>query len=187
MTFAMRITQLYQGCYQDDLLHESLSRLSARTCRPSTGQAQEVMAAIQACRFRHYVSPRSEAASWRELSGPSALLMLKGVGNRDCQEQPDTLLSLEYKPVWFRRPVPPGSGGGNGSASATASRPVSVWRPVGPPGYVVLGDVAVMGLDSPPQPVRLYRDPLLGSDGDAPGGKHVTIALYTKLMSILGH
>ena len=181
--------------------------------RPSSSQAQEVLAAIQACRHRYYVAPRSEAASWREMRAPasaasSSMMMMFQRGGRGLggQEHPDTLLSLEFKPVWYRR-------GGSGGGSGASGRSVSVWRPVGPPGYVALGDVAVvrmggdspcftgwyglcgsgvsrstgpyinslcsddndaactqLGIDAPPSPVRLYRDPLAtgGNDGDAP-------------------
>ena len=120
--------------------------------RPSSSQAQEVLAAIQACRHRYYVAPRSEAASWREMRAPasaassSSMMMMFQRGGRGLggQEHPDTLLSLEFKPVWYRR-------GGSGGGSGASGRSVSVWRPVGPPGYVALGDVAVvrMGGDSP--------------------------------------
>ena len=186
--------------------------------RPSSGQAQEILAAIQSCRFRlvgvfkcmlqshvltfrsllfpltptshphrrYYVAPRSEAASWRELRGPSALMMLnRGGAGRDgqvrprvpydgdtgvpekahltlpivppptaltpltlIQEHPDTLLSLEFRPVWYRRAGSGGGAGGvGGGAGGASSRSMSVWRPVGPPGYVSLGDVAVVSVD----------------------------------------
>ena len=60
------------------------------------------------------------------------------------QEHPDTLLSLEYRPVWYRRAA--SGGGGVGGGGGASSRSVSVWRPMGPPGYVSLGDVAVVSV-----------------------------------------
>jgi hypothetical protein len=36
-------------------------------------------------------------------------------------------------------------------------RPVSLWRPVAPPGYAILGDVAQTGYDPPRSPVATYR------------------------------
>lgn len=48
--------------------------------------------------------------------------------------------SLEYRLLWHAR-------GGSGL--------VSVWRPVAPPGYAPLGDVATLGREPPPQPVQV--------------------------------
>ncbi len=162
-----------KGGRENGLLHDV-------RCRPNSGQAQEVVAAIQACRHRHYVEPRSEAVTWRQLGGASALLLLQqqqgteAAGNGG-QEWPDALLSLEFRPVWFRRECrasPAGGAGGPSSSAPPSSRTVSVWRPVGPPGYVALGDVVVPGLEPPQSPVRLYRDVSIcssGGAGDAPG------------------
>jgi hypothetical protein len=152
-----------------------------------------VLSAIQECRNRYYVAPRTEAASWRELREP-VLTGGRGEGGAggggsggDGQQRPDTLPCLEFKLVWYRQGgssggsstggpgasggiAGPGGGSGGGAGQAAGQRAVSVWRPVGPPGYAALGDVAVVGTGSPPQPVRLYKDPLsLGGDGDAPG------------------
>lgn len=114
------------------------------------------------------MSPRSEAASWRELRDPN------GPSQADGQQRPDTLLSVEFRPVWYRHAT--GGGGAPvalralGGGSGTSSRTVSIWRPAGPPGYAALGDVVVLGTDGPPHPVRLYKDQGgMGGDGDAPG------------------
>ena len=64
--------------------------------------------------------------------------------NTSIQEHPDTLLSVEYRPVWYRRGGTTGGGTTSSSSLSSSSRAVSVWRPVGPPGYVALGDVAVV-------------------------------------------
>ena len=44
-------------------------------------------------------------------------------------------------------------------------RPVSIWRPRPPPGYVSLGDVAQTGYEPPRTPVACYRaaDPALAA------------------------
>ena len=59
--------------------------------------------------------------------------------------------SLEYRLVWHAR-------GGSGI--------VSVWRPVAPPGYAPLGDVATLGREPPTQPVQV-RAPCPRAPGPA--------------------
>lgn len=68
-----------------------------------------------------------------------ALLLLQA-----NQEMPDVMLSMEFKRVW--------------RCSRPGARPLSVWRPVGPPGYASLGDVAMPGNEPPARPVSMYRD-----------------------------
>lgn len=68
-------------------------------------------------------------------------------------------------------------GGGGGGYAAQSSRPssssscaLSIWRPVGPPGYASLGDVAMAGSEPPSgRPVKMYKD-VVGA-GDAPGSQ----------------
>ncbi len=43
-------------------------------------------------------------------------------------------------------------------AGSGAKDDVSIWRPLAPPGYVVLGDVAVAGHQAPPFAARVVRD-----------------------------
>lgn len=63
---------------------------------------------------------------------------------QDNQEMPDAMLSMDFKRVW--RSARPGA------------RPLSIWRPVGPPGYASLGDVAMPGSEPPARPVSMYKD-----------------------------
>lgn len=37
-------------------------------------------------------------------------------------------------------------------------RPLTIWRPQGPPGYWPLGDVAMPGTEPPAAPVKVYRE-----------------------------
>jgi vacuolar protein sorting-associated protein 13A/C len=60
------------------------------------------------------------------------------------QEMPDMMLSMDFKRVW--------------QSSRAGARPLSVWRPVGPPGYYALGDVAMPGREPPARPVSMYKD-----------------------------
>lgn len=53
------------------------------------------------------------------------------------------MLSMDFKRVW---------------QSSRGPRPLSVWRPVGPPGYASLGDVAMPGKEPPARPVSMYKD-----------------------------
>lgn len=81
--------------------------------------------------------------------------------------------SMDFKRVWqsARTSAAAAAAGSSGSAGARGSRDtrvLSIWRPVGPPGYSSLGDVAVSGSEPPSgRPVRMYKD-VVGA-GDAPG------------------
>lgn len=75
------------------------------------------------------------------------------------QEMPDVMPSMDFKRIWR-------SGAAGGGAGDT--KHVSIWRPVGPPGYAALGDVAASGTGPPSgRPVKMYKD-VLGA-GDASG------------------
>ena len=155
-------------------------------CRPGSSQAQEVLATIQACRYKHYLLPKTEAAGWRELRGlnvdqrevsegeASAGVTSFALSPSPDQLKPDTMPCVEFKPIWYRRALH-GSVGRSGSVGLSGSsssamlknaggaggggrKAISVWRPVGPPGYSSLGDVLVSGLETPPNPVKLYKD-----------------------------
>ncbi|CAD7701146.1 unnamed protein product [Ostreobium quekettii] len=56
---------------------------------------------------------------------------------------PPALLSADFRWMW---------------RSEGKGRAVSVWRPLGPPGYVALGDVAVIGSADPSSPVAMLLD-----------------------------
>lgn len=148
-------------------------------CRPLTQQAQEVLAAIQAVRFRCYVLPRQQATGWRDalqgqvqhtgmpggysaaglhpmasfaqrinhrsgagLNRPMGQSQSPDSGPSEAQSSPASLLCSEFRRVWM-------SGGSEGAAAGSSSRgsgqswmgrantgtrPVSIWRPMGPPG-----------------------------------------------------
>lgn len=77
------------------------------------------------------------------------------------QEMPDVMPSMDFKRVWR-------SASTAGARGARDTRVLSIWRPVGPPGYSSLGDVAVAGSEPPSgKPVKMYKD-VMGA-GDAPG------------------
>lgn len=81
------------------------------------------------------------------------------------QEMPDVMPSMDFKRVWQSNPTAAGGAAGRGARDA---RVLSIWRPVGPPGYSSLGDVAVAGSEPPSgKPVKMYKD-VMGA-GDAPG------------------
>jgi hypothetical protein len=77
------------------------------------------------------------------------------------QEMPDVMPSMDFKRVWQ-------SASTAGARGARDTRVLSIWRPVGPPGYSSMGDVAVAGSEPPSgKPVKMYKD-VMGA-GDVPG------------------
>lgn len=83
------------------------------------------------------------------------------------QEMPDVMPSMDFKRVWQSGALS-AAASASGSRGTRDTRMLSIWRPVGPPGYSSLGDVAVSGSEPPSgKPVRMYKD-VVGA-GDAPG------------------
>jgi hypothetical protein len=62
---------------------------------------------------------------------------------------PPALPCAGYTRLWCSRGAEAGPDG--------TFRPVSLWRPVAPAGYAILGDVAQTGYDPPRSPVATYR------------------------------
>jgi len=75
---------------------------------------------------------------------------------------PDAMPCMDYKRVWA-------AGKGSGGAPA-----LSVWRPVGPPGYAALGDVAMPGSEPPARPVTVYKGVAPGDEDCGGWGAGVT-------------
>lgn len=79
--------------------------------------------------------------------------------------------SMDFKRVWQSARTSAAAAGPSGPAGSRGTRDtrvLSIWRPVGPPGYSSLGDVAVSGSEPPSgRPVRMYKD-VVGT-GEAPG------------------
>lgn len=164
---------------------------STLMCRPGTSQAAEVLSRLQEVRYRCYVLARQQERGWRDnqssvgVSPVAAALAATASGHPSSGTRttaasgaggsilPDTMISQEFKLVW-RSP----------STRLASSRAVSFWRPVGPPGYTMLGDVVVLGRDPPPRPVRMYKDaPALAAaavnasgSGDAPASEGPRLA-----------
>jgi vacuolar protein sorting-associated protein 13A/C len=101
-----------------------------------------------AARTKYYLDPRREARGWKVTPVTAAEQQLN-------QEMPDAMPCMDYKRVWA-------AGKGAGGAPA-----LSVWRPVGPPGYASLGDVAMPGSEPPARPVTVYKGVSLGDDDAA--------------------
>eukprot|EP00878_Enallax_costatus_P013777 GHUV01014408.1.p1 GENE.GHUV01014408.1~~GHUV01014408.1.p1 ORF type:complete len:898 (+),score=328.70 GHUV01014408.1:398-3091(+) len=106
-------------------------------CNPNNNQALRLYEAISAARQKYYIQPRREAIGWK-------VTPVIAAEQQDNQEMPDVMLSMDFKRVW--RSARPGA------------RPLSIWRPVGPPGYASLGDVAMPGSEPPARPVSMYKD-----------------------------
>uniref|UniRef100_A0A7S3R138 Vacuolar protein sorting-associated protein 13 VPS13 adaptor binding domain-containing protein n=1 Tax=Dunaliella tertiolecta TaxID=3047 RepID=A0A7S3R138_DUNTE len=129
-------------------------------CRPNSHQAQELLQAINATR-RRFDKRSSQAAA--ELKSKQMLPAVSDAG----QQLPETTLSVDFKPVWvaLRRTA--------GGAQVVCC---SIWRPIGPPGYAMLGDVAERGADRPYQPVRMYRDTAPTDNAEAEEEAHPRLA-----------
>jgi vacuolar protein sorting-associated protein 13A/C len=106
-------------------------------CNPNNNQALRLYEALSAARQKYYIQPRREAVGWKV----TPVIAAEQQGN---QEMPSVMLSMDFKRVW--------------RCSRPGARPLSVWRPVGPPGYASLGDVAMPGNEPPARPVSMYRD-----------------------------
>ena len=119
-------------------------------CFPNSGQAAQlrVVALTVAAKFTaDPLRARAAATRARAAADPIAELASRrssgaGAGDLPPQALPASMPSLEYRLQWHAR-------GGSGA--------VSVWRPVAPPGYAPLGDVATLGREPPPQPVQVLR------------------------------
>lgn len=75
------------------------------------------------------------------------------------------MLSMDFKRVW-QSPASAGAAAGSSAAgSGRGSRLLSIWRPVGPPGYAPLGDVAMPGQEPPAKPVAMYKDVQAAGEG----------------------
>lgn len=125
--------------------------------------------------------------AWGKL--PCRVVVLLLLSPQSNQEMPDVMPSMDFKRVWQSSPA--GAAGAGAAAGRGAARDarVSIWRPVGPPGYSSLGDVAVAGSEPPSgKPVKMYKD-VLGAGG-APGqvsmdGCHDVMALQGGLGAVL--
>eukprot|EP00879_Flechtneria_rotunda_P005415 GHRR01005707.1.p1 GENE.GHRR01005707.1~~GHRR01005707.1.p1 ORF type:complete len:1494 (+),score=564.87 GHRR01005707.1:1093-5574(+) len=105
-------------------------------CYPNN-QAVWLYEALSAARQKYYAEPRREARGWK-------VTPVIAAEQQNDQEMPDVMLSVDFKRVW--------------QSSRSGARPLSVWRPVGPPGYVSLGHVAMPGREPPARPVAVYKD-----------------------------
>ncbi|KAK9834254.1 hypothetical protein WJX81_000411 [Elliptochloris bilobata] len=120
-------------------------------CFPNSPQAEQLRAVALTVAAKYTADPlRARAATARARAAADPLAELasrrssgSGLGDLPPQALPALMPSLEYRLQWHAR-------GGSGM--------VSVWRPVAPPGYAPLGDVATLGREPPPQPVQVYRD-----------------------------
>jgi vacuolar protein sorting-associated protein 13A/C len=122
--------------------------MHAVATRAAGQQAAEVAAAITGARARYYLEPLLDMRGWRQQP------MVAAEHGAD-QLMPDVLPSMEWARVW--------------AAWRPGSRAVSVWRPVGPPGYASLGDVAVAGDEPPARPSMMYKDVPAVAGSDALG------------------
>jgi hypothetical protein len=97
-----------------------------------------------------HASASAEALAFSDASGGAA------------EDGPPALPCAGFTRLWCSRGAEAGPDG--------TFRPVSLWRPVPPPGYVALGDVAQTGYDPPRSPVACYRADDAGGGTAPPDG-----------------
>lgn len=131
-------------------------------CNPNNNQASQLYEALAAARAKYYLEPRREARGWK-------VTPVLAAEQQSNQEMPDVMLSMDFKRIW--------------QSSRAGARPLSVWRPVGPPGYSALGDVAMPGREPPARPVSMYKDVAQQQDAGA-GGALPALALPERFQLI---
>lgn len=103
-------------------------------------QAVTIKAIAEKIRDKYHTAPHAEARAWERRTAESIRKEEEARGLSQ-QKMPDSMPSLEFQRVW--------------TARKADSETICVWRPIGPPGYVPLGDVISFGLDPPPNPVQV--------------------------------
>lgn len=115
-------------------------------------QAEQVKAVALRIAQKYYGEPQRINARWQRRHGAlEAPQQLEGMPQ---QEMPASTLSMDWRLIWHTQQERP---------------PVTVWRPVAPPGYAPLGDVLSIGFDQPNHPVRTYRTAWPQQDGGEDG------------------
>lgn len=91
---------------------------------------------------KYYIAPHAEAQAWERRTAENRHKDAEARG-LSPQKLPKSMPSMEFRKVW--------SGKKNESGTI-----ITVWRPIGPPGYSSLGDVISLGVDPPSSPVQVH-------------------------------
>ena len=103
-------------------------------------QAQQLKAVALRIRDKFTTAP-SDSSAWarRHAEQQAREESMPGLGP---QQLPEAMPSLDYQLLWR-------------ADDSRAGSSVSVWRPVGPPGFKPVGHVAVLGPEKPVEPVQV--------------------------------
>ena len=104
-------------------------------------QAEAIKAIALKIREKYYTAPHAEAQAWERRTAENHHKDAEARGLTP-QKLPDSMPSLEFHRLWITRKEDSGV-------------IISIWRPIGPPGYKPLGDVVSLGRDPPPNPVQV--------------------------------
>ena len=100
---------------------------------------------------KYYIAPHAEAQAWDRRTAENRHKDAEAQG-LSPQKLPESMPSMEFRKVWS----------GKKDESGTI---ITVWRPIGPPGYRPLGDVISLGVDAPSSPVQVQCSAILTSAG----------------------
>lgn len=106
-------------------------------------QAAQLKAIALRVREKFTTTP-ADSSTWARRHAEQDPLDEAGGAFQDLapQQLPAAMPSLDYQLMWK-------------STRDKDGNAVSVWRPVGPPGFKPVGDVAVVGFDKPLEPVQV--------------------------------
>ncbi|KAK9815130.1 hypothetical protein WJX73_008307 [Symbiochloris irregularis] len=119
---------------EGDLAHEL-------HCKSTHAQAQELKAVALRVRDKFAATP-ADSLEWAERYAETVQPCDRSLGQ---QQVPETMPSMDYQLLWK-------------SVQDSDGNAVSVWRPIGPPGFRPVGDVAAIGGSKPVDPVQVLRD-----------------------------
>ena len=90
---------------------------------------------------KYYIAPHAEAQAWERRTAENRHKDAEARG-LSPQKLPKSMPSMEFRKIWS----------GKKDESGTV---ITVWRPIGPPGYKALGDVISLGAEAPSNPVQV--------------------------------
>jgi len=110
------------------------------SCFPDTPQASQIKIIADKVLRKYFQDPVRKDQQWSERHAARAELP----SDQPPHHLPLTLPSLRFEPTWHTNP--------------NRAPVVYFWRPVPPPGYKPVGDVATLGDEPPLVPVPVLRD-----------------------------
>ena len=121
--------------------HHMIAKIDIGTCTLNL-QAVAIKAIAGKIRDKYFVAPHAEAEAWERRTAENHHKDVEARG-LSKQKLPSSMPSMEFKRIWSAK---------KDDAGAT----ISIWHPIGPPGYKPLGDVISFGMDAPSNPVQVF-------------------------------